>query len=287
MSEMSCEQVRDLADGFVLGALEPVQMHDVRDHLATCSEPHPEMEELGGVVSYLGQSVEPVEPPAELGGRIRGAIDAELRAGRRTDAAADRLISSLGAGSARPAPGPPPVAGPPPAAPINLAAEWARRRLPLPWVAAIAAVVVIAALGAWNIGLSQQLSTAQQQQAALNQVLAIAQRPGGQAAVLGGGAAGGPTGLAALGSDGSFALALSGLPSTSGSQVYEAWVVAPSGPPVPVGSFAVGSSGLGSLAATSVPSGTHLTVGLTREPASGATTPTLPMVVSGVTASGG
>jgi len=154
-------------------------------------------------------------------------------------------------------------------------------------VAAIAAVVVIAALGAWNLGLSQQLSTAQQQTAAVDRVLAIARQPGGQAAVLGAGAAGGPTGLAALGSDGSFAMALSGLPATSGSQVYEAWVVAPSGTPVPIGSFAVGSSGLGSLAASQAPVGSHLTVGLTREPASGATTPTLPMVVSGVTAQGG
>jgi hypothetical protein len=297
LSGLTCQDVADLAAGFVLGALEPNQMHDVRDHLASCPQPHPEMSELGGVVPYLADSVEPVEPPVALRGRIVGAIEAEIRAGQRTDAAADRLISSLGAGSSRPV-GPVDVAAVDasparalpemmaPAAPIELAAERGRRRSPLRWAAAIAAVVVIAALGAWNVGLSQQLSTAQQQQAALDRVLAIARQPGGQAAVLGAGAAGGPTGLAAVGSDGSFALALSGLPATTGSQVYEAWVVAPSGRPVPVGSFAVGSSGLGSLAATQAPAGTHLTVGLTREPASGATTPTLPMVVSGVTAQG-
>ena len=307
MSALSCDEVRDLAPGFVLGALEPVAMHDVRDHLATCPEPHPEMDELGGVVSYLAESVEPVEPPAELGGRIRAAIEAEVRAGQRTDAAADRLISSLGAGSeAVPAavaasvtaPAPPaplnPVASAAPSvapvaastAPIDLSSERVRRRSPLRWIVAIAAVVLIAALGAWNVGLNQQLSAAQAQQAAINQVLTLAQQPGGQAAILVPGASGGPAGLAAVAPDGSFALSVHGLEPTTGSEVYEAWVIAPSGSPQPVGSFAVGSDGLGHLSATQVPTGTNLTVGLTREPATGATTPTLPMVVSGVTTQG-
>ena len=70
MSVLSCDEVRDLAAGFVLGALDPAAMHDVRDHLATCPEAHPEMHELGGVVPYLAESVEPVEPPTALGGRI-------------------------------------------------------------------------------------------------------------------------------------------------------------------------------------------------------------------------
>ena len=297
MSSLTCQQVRDLAEGFVLGALDPVQLHDVRDHLATCPEPHPEVDELGGVVPYLADSAAPVEPPVALKGRILDAIEAELRAGRRADAAADRLISTLGAGSARPATPAASVAQPPAdmgavagrapgLVPVDLAAERARRRSPLRWVAAIAAVIVIAALGAWTIGLSSQLSTAQQQQAAVDRVLAIAQQPGGQAAILVPGASGGPAGLAAVAADGSFALAMHGLPATSGSQVYEAWVIAPSGSPLPIGSFAVGSDGNGALTESRVPVATGLTVGLTREANAGATTPTLPMVVSGVTGQG-
>jgi hypothetical protein len=297
MSSLTCDQVRDLADGFVLGALDPVQTHDVRDHLASCDQPHSEMDELGGAVPYLAESVEPVEPPVELKGRIMAAIDAELRAGQRADAAADRLISSLGAGSIRPAaaveavqavqetPSSPSALATSPA-PIDLAAERARRGSPVRWLAAIAAALVIAALGAWNIGLSGQLTTAQQQQAAVDRVLAVAQEPGGQAAILVPGAAGGPAGLAAVAPDGSFALAIHGLPATSGSQVYEAWLIAPSGTPVPIGSFAVGSDGTGALTAAQVPVAPGLTVGLTREASAGATTPTLPMVVSGVTAQG-
>jgi hypothetical protein len=301
VNELTCDQVRDLAAGFVLGALDPAAVHDVRDHLAECREPHPEMDELGGVVPYLAESVEPLEPPVELGGRIMDAIEAEIRAGRRTDAAADRLITSLGAGSSAAAAGPPAVPpaaesplpeapANPPAAPIDLAAERSRRRSPLRWVAAvaaIAAVVVIAALGAWNLSLNQQLSSAQAQQAAVNEVLALAQLPGGQAAILVPGPTGGnPAGLAAIGPDGSFAMAVHGLDPTSGSEVYEAWVIGPSGTPQPVGSFAVAADGLGRLSASQVPTGSSLTVGLTHEPGAGATTPTLPMVVSGVTAQG-
>ena len=288
MTVLSCAQVRDLAEGFVLGSLDPIQMHDVRDHLATCAEAHPEMDELGGVLPYLDESAEPVEPPAELKGRVLAAIDAELRAGRRADAAADRLISSLGSGSTRRlAAGSEPGGRPAPITPpVDVAGRRARRRSRFEWVAAIAAVVVIAALGAWNIGLSGQLSSAQQQQAAVDRVLAIAQEPGGRAAILSPGAAGGPAGLAAVAPDGSFALAVHGLAATSGSQVYEAWVIVPSGSPLPIGSFAVAADGTGALSASQVPAVVGLTVGLTREAHSGVTTPTLPMVVSGLTAQG-
>ncbi|MGH2511208.1 MAG: zf-HC2 domain-containing protein, partial [Candidatus Limnocylindrales bacterium] len=115
MSPLSCAEVTDLAPAFVLGALEPAATHDVRDHLASCPEAHAEFEELGGVVPYLAESVEPAEPPAGLAGRITATIDAEVRAGRRTDAAADRLIASLGAGSR----GPIPVDVPGAAAPVD------------------------------------------------------------------------------------------------------------------------------------------------------------------------
>lgn len=294
MSVLTCDQVRDMAEGFVLGALDPNQTHDVRDHLASCPNPHPEMDELGGAVPYLAESIEPVEPPEALKGRIMAAIDAELRAGKRAEAAADRLISSLGAGSVvRVAPAGPVAMEPTPDSagasdpPVNLDAARARRRSRLGWIAAIAAAVVIAGLGAWNIGLSGQLSAAQQQQAAVDRVLAIAQEPGGEAAILIPGATAGPAGLAAVAPDGSFALAMHGLAATNGSQVYEAWVIAPSGTPVPIGSFVVGSDGTGSLTAARVPVTAGLTVGLTREANPGATTPTLPMVVSGVAAQGG
>jgi anti-sigma factor RsiW len=63
---ISCDRVRDLASGFVLGALDPAEMTAVREHLGGCSRPHAELRELGGVVPYLGGSLEPVEPSARL-----------------------------------------------------------------------------------------------------------------------------------------------------------------------------------------------------------------------------
>src|SRR5258705_276995 len=52
----------------------------VREHLATCTQPHTEFAELGGVVPYLIESadLELVEPPASLRDRIMAAAAADL-----------------------------------------------------------------------------------------------------------------------------------------------------------------------------------------------------------------
>ena len=44
---LTCDEVRDLAPLFVLDALDPVEMAAVREHLATCTEAHEELVELG------------------------------------------------------------------------------------------------------------------------------------------------------------------------------------------------------------------------------------------------
>ncbi len=56
---ITCDHVRELASGFVLGALEPDEMAAVRDHLDSCREPHPELAELGGILPYLAVTPEP------------------------------------------------------------------------------------------------------------------------------------------------------------------------------------------------------------------------------------
>ena len=50
---LTCDEVRDLAAPFVLGALDADEQGAVREHLATCAEPHPEFAELGSVVPAL------------------------------------------------------------------------------------------------------------------------------------------------------------------------------------------------------------------------------------------
>jgi hypothetical protein len=92
---------------------------------------------------------------------------------------------------------------------------------------------------------------------------------------------GGPTGLAALGADGTLAIAVRGLAATSGPEVYEAWVIEGSGPPIPIGGFTVGSDGRGGLAIAARAAAPGSVIALTREPGPNATAPTLPIVASG------
>lgn len=275
MAPLSCDEVRDLAAGFVLGALEEAEMTRLRQHLSTCPDPHQEIFELGAVVPYLADALEPVDPPAGLGRRILAAVAAE---------------AARGPGAERETVAPPstsaPVARPAgPAAPIvSLAAERARRRSPLTWIAAIAAVLVIAALGAWNVSLRTELASAQAYDAAAKRVVELATAPGGQAAILKPQVAGGPSGIAAVGPDGRVEIALRGLAPTSGTEVYEAWLIGPDKTPVAIGSLTPSSGGLGVLQTLDAPTGPGVTIALTREPTAGRTSPTPPVLSAGVAA---
>jgi hypothetical protein len=273
VAPLSCDEVRDLAAGFVLGILEEEEMARLRHHLSTCPEAHAEIDELGGVVPYLGESLEPVEPPADLGRRIVAAVAAEAAGAgaERSAPAAPSTRSALSAPSARPS-----------APVVSLAAERARRRSPLTWGAAIAAVLVIAAIGAWNVSLRTQLDSAQAYDAAVKRVVELATAPGGQAAILKPQVAGGPAGIAAVGADGRVEIALRGLAPTSGSEVYEAWVIGADNTPVAIGSLSPSAEGLGVLRALDAPTGLGVTIALTREPTAGRTSPTPPVLSAGV-----
>ncbi len=253
---LSCDEVRELAAGFVLGALDPAEMTAVRQHLAGCPEAHAEFAELGGAVPYLADSLEPMPPPAALRGRMLAAVAAE--------AATHPAAAS----------GPPAI--------VSIDAERTRRRSPLVWVASIAAVLLIVGLAAWNVSLRRDLDGAQAYGAAVDRVLALAGTAGGQAAILAPAKPGGPSGIAAVGADGTVRIAMRGLAPTAGSEVYEAWVIEADKTPVAIGSFVPDAAGFGTLAAERAPTGPGVTIALTREPTSGRTTPTPPVLSSGV-----
>jgi hypothetical protein len=275
---LSHEDTRDLAAGFVLGALEPADEDAVREHLATCSQPHPEFGALGGVVPYLAESLEPVEPPAELRARLRAAIAAEVQA---IEANAAQPTQSVSAAS---------VVQPNEmlAPPVSIAVERERRR---PFsrltaaVAAIAAVLMVAVLGAWNLQLRSELDSTAAYQAAVDKVLAAAAASGGQAAVLRPPQQAGPTGLAAIGADGSVAIVMRGLGPTTGAEVYEAWIIGSDQKPVAIGELGVDASGRGVLTAARVSSQPGVTIALTRESHAAPTAPTLPILANGVASS--
>lgn len=268
---LTCDDVREMAGAFVLDALEPSEERAIRDHLASCADAHEEIAELGGVLPSLAEIVPMIEPPTALKGRIMAAAAAELagREGARTAAASSG-----------------PIAFPTAQARVE---RDARRGRPSTgtWVLRIAAVLAIAALGGWNLLLQGQLSAGQTYEQAVAQVLRSASQPGALTAILSADAnAGTGSGLAAVSSSGDVTLAMQGLKPTSGDQVYEAWVIAGNGAPVPLGSFKVGPNGTASFTAGSLPATSGIVLALTMEPGPGATTPTLPIVSKGVATAG-
>src|SRR5947199_6082419 len=94
MTKMTCDEIRDLAPVYVLGALERDVERDVAEHLRTCADAHAEVEELGGVVPYLDETVPLVEPPARLRDRIMAAAAEDLAARQGRPAAAGEQIAT-------------------------------------------------------------------------------------------------------------------------------------------------------------------------------------------------
>jgi Anti-sigma-K factor rskA/Putative zinc-finger len=301
--ELTCDEVRELAGAFVLDALEPDEAAAVRAHLASCAEPHGEMAELGGVVPALAEMVPVVEPPAELKARIMAAAAAELAAREAPGPAEDPTAAALAAMAATvdltPSavePVAPVVAPPgPPSAPVAFpsAAEREARRATRRgrtstggWILRIAAVLAIVALGAWNLLLQNQLNAAKSYEQSVAAVLDVAAQEGSLTAILTPGDGTG-SGLAAVSASGEVTLAMQDLAPTTGTTVYETWVIGSDNVPVAIGSFKVDSSGIGTFEAVGPPVPPGTVLALTHEPAPGATVPTGPVVSKGVATAAG
>lgn len=257
---MRHDDALDLAAGYVLGALEPAEEAAVREHLATCSLPHGEFEELGGVAAVLLGDVDLVEPPAALRDRIMEAARADLVAR---------------GGGGQPARSGQPDAAPPTAFPsaAERDARRAARTRPLDWALRIAAVIAIVAVGAWGLGLQRQLDAARQFDQAVAAVLDAAAQPGAQAVVLAPVQGKQGSGIAAVTADGTVTLAMRNLPPTSGAQVYATWVIVGENAPVPVGDFTVDANGTARFTTRPAPTPPGAIIALTLEPKAGNTAP--------------
>jgi anti-sigma-K factor RskA len=282
---LTCDEVRDLAASFVLGALDADEMDAVRAHLATCADAHVEFAELGSVLPVLDASAPVVDPPAGLKGRIMAAAAADLAA-RGGPAALASAADAPVASAAPPAQAAPVVAFPS-AAERDARATGRSRTSTGTWLLRIAAVLAIALLGGWNLLLQGQLGDARTYAANVAAVLDMAGRPGSLTAVLAAEGGNGPAGLAAVDSGGRVALAMRDLAPTTGSEVYETWVIGSDGVPVPLGSFAVGESGTAFFEGGGLPTQPGIVLALTKEPGPGATTPTLPIVSLGAATAAG
>ena len=279
---MTHDEAIDLAAAYVLGALEPAEEAAVRDHLATCTESHAEFDALGEVVPSLVElgELELVEPPASLGARIMAAAAADLAEHPRNAAA--------------------PVAAPQPAAqPTQAVAQPTRfptaseraervarrdrtRTGRLDWVLRIAAVVAIVAVGAWGLNLQRQLDQAQRFDRAVAAVIQAGSQPDAKTVVLKSGEGATASGIAAVAADGSVVLAMRDLAATSGSQVYEAWVIVGAQAPVAVGGFTVDSAGTAAFTTRPATTPPGAVIAVTLEPNEGNTAPKGPIVAAGV-----
>ena len=257
---LTCDSVRDVAASFVLDALPDEEMAAVREHLASCPEPHPEIAELADVVPVLQAAVRPSEPPAALKDRIMAAAAADLEERTRSasTAAAPAREDTRPASPSR-AEHPIPISS--------------RRQPSWSWALGIAAVLAIVLLGGWNLSLRSELGAAQAYQRAVASVLDTARQPGALTAVMASPSGEGPTGFAAVAQDGSMRIAMRQLAPTTGDEVYEAWMIDGANAPVALGGFRVGADGSGYLEATGVPPQSGLVLALTREPREGMTAP--------------
>jgi anti-sigma-K factor RskA len=205
---LSCAETDELAAPYLLGAVDADEAAAIAGHLATCDEAHAELREgVGGELLALG--LEPVAPSPRLRERLMATVE-------RTPQDHAPVAPSVAA-TVQPAPAPAPRAdrfG-------WLTNGWARGM-------AVAAVVAVVALGAWNIGLQGQLRDSRAVADAIANATAVhsVQSDAGRGLLLdtGSGAAFVPSAMASLPSN----------------QVYEAWLIPADGAPLGVATFRAG-----------------------------------------------
>ena len=175
---LDCSEVDELAGLFVLDALTAEEAAAVRDHLASCDQAHGSFAELAPMTGVLAGSVDPVDAPADLRARLMTAVAATAQVPDEVQVVARPPATPVVAPVIVPAA---PVVTPArvaPAGPVSI--DTARRpRGPsrMAWFGlAAAAVIVIAALAAWNVSLQRQVSDAQGQVASLQQAVTSARQ---------------------------------------------------------------------------------------------------------------
>ena len=278
---MNCDRVRELASGYVLGALDTNEMLDVADHLDACRLGHPEIDEFGGVLPYLAASLEPVEPPAWLRESVIAAAKADLLARRRVGKPAERRIVE-------------PVALPiavPSAAESGAAASVrqivslaavrkSRRRRVMTWTMRVAAAVAIVVLTGTGIVVQGNVAKALKTQSEDSHIT-YALGQGAHTAVMSATGGSQAVGTAYLMPTGHVIVRLYGLAPTKNDEVYTVWLTTDKGGPTKVGSFTVDDSGVGYLEVDNAPTSASLLLYVSKESNDKVTQPTGPILASG------
>jgi hypothetical protein len=274
---MTCDRVRELASGFVLGALEPDEMAAVRHHVDHCRKPHQELAELGGILPYLAVAPEPIEPPAWLRGSVIAAVKADLQAQRPAGQPDERRIVEPVAATA--------AVSAPPALPdatvISLeAALRSRSSRAVTWITRIAAAVAVMALAGYAFAIQGDLNKAKQDQSHLAAVLNVIGQPDTIKVSLTDNEGKGANGFVALRPNGHVIVNLNGLAVTHGDETYMVWLTGANNVVAKVGAFTVGDDGKGWVEVENVSTSASMWISVCREPNSNVAKPTGPTILS-------
>src|SRR5215469_1232780 len=191
---MTCEEFEELAGAYALDAVTPSEHQIAQAHLATCDKCRGLLQELSEVVALLPLAVPQVEPPVSLGERIRAAHPYEST----------------------------------PLAQMSEQPRRTRRRRWIPQLLAVAAVCMFSLLSgimAWNISLTHQVTSLQQELAHVS-----AHQPATSGTLIyrvqGTTPAQGVSGeLLYLPQQNLTVLTMSGLPRLQGLHVYQGWLL--------------------------------------------------------------
>ena len=277
---MTCDRVRELASGFVLGALDTREMIAVADHLDSCAQDHPEIDEFGGVLPYLAESLEPVEPPTWLRESVIAAAKADLAATRRIGLPSERRVYEPVA-LLVPMTAPEEAAAPSAIASIAKA-RVSRRRRALTWSMRVAAAVAIVVLTGTGVVVQGNLDKAAKSQTEDSKIVYALKDNQTRSAAMSAPGSSKIAGIALLMPTGHIILKMYALAPTRNDEVYAVWLTTDNGGPTKVGSFTPEDTGVGFLEVYNVPTSANVWVFVSKEPNDKGTVRTAPIIASGV-----
>jgi hypothetical protein len=277
---MTCDRVRELASGFVLGALDIDEMIAVQEHLEGCDKPHPEIEELGGVLGYLAILPPPAEPPAWLRESVIAAARAESPALRRVGKTTEHRMAEHAPEAAEAPSAPTPVA-PAPVIPLR-GRIWARRKTIATWTSRVAAAVLVVSLAGYAYVLQNDLDRSRSEPPSVLNYMNAGSR---QVLLSPSGVSSNAAGVAILQPTGHIFVAVNNFPETSGDQVYVLWASGANGEVSKVGSFTIDASGWAQVQYDDVPNSASLWLSIRLEANGQVDKPTGPVILSGLLSS--
>jgi anti-sigma factor RsiW len=209
---LDCASVDELDAAYALGALDADERRAVDEHLATCPHPHAAFHAMTGVGDLLAAGVTAVDPPPALRDRLMASIASAPQDAVPATTGARRLQPDREVGSVA-------------EVPRGGWFGWLSPRLARG--VAGAALLVIVALGAWNVSLQSSVASRDEQLRAVAAAIG-----GGQVAFR---VTGNATGYVVADAAGHANLVVAGLTPPEANRIYELWLIGADGKAVAVG----------------------------------------------------